>query len=339
MNPVSRRRVARRRLIAEWAARANRLFGGEAVAVRADASPDRELTGMAQANEPPARRLPFELLEAPPVALADPPPSNGKERLESPQGTGGTEGASMAELPTASLAGVESGAHAAPAEQPPAADSTPAEAGSPVETDSEEHLYQAARHAADQRDRVRAVKLYRQLLEKDPANLRARNNLALVLDQWGEHEEALEHLDRCRRQDPLSVEVLINRSAVLGALGRYVEAERDLLAVLDREPANAEAHFNLGVVTSRRGRWHDGVTHLRRAVELDGGQAAAYFYLGEALNHVDDLPGALQAYQRSVELKPSNPKALYGMGIVLDRMNRPDDAAPLYRRSRELTGK
>ena len=321
MNPISRRRVARRRLIAEWAVRANRLFGGEAAAADADYSEADEVVGEGPASVPPARRLPFELLDAPLVALADAPPPNGRG------------GVSMPEPSVVSQAAVEASAPSAPGERSPAAEPRP------VETDSEEHLYQAARHATEQRDPLRAVQLYRQLLEINPDHVRARNNLALVLDERGEHEEALEHLDRCRRQEPQGVEVLINRSAVLGALGQYAEAERDLLAVLNHEPSNAEAHFNLGLVTSRRGRWREAVAHLRRAIELDGGRAAAFYYLGEALNHVDDLPGALQAYQRSVELKPSNPKALYGMGMVLDRMNRPDDAAPLYRRSRELQGK
>jgi len=323
MNPISRRRVARRRLIAEWAARANRLFGGEAPAagteaVQTDADErSREPVG----SEAAARRLPFELLDPPAVASAEPPGSNG-------QGS-----ASVAEP-----AGVEPGsvgtALAAPVAEPP-----PAVEARAAETPPEEHLYQAARHAAEQRDPIRAAQLYRQVLEINPDHVRARNNLALVLDERGEHEEALEHLNRCRRQEPQSVELLINRSAVLGALGQYPEAERDLRTVLEREPSNPEAYFNLGLVASRRGRWREAVTHLRQAVELDGGQAAAYCYLGEALNHVDDLPGALQAYQRAVELKPTNPKALYGMGIVLDRMNRPDEAAPLYRRSRELKGK
>jgi Flp pilus assembly protein TadD len=319
MNPRSRRRVARRRLVAEWTARTNRLLAGETAAVVSYPAVVQD----GPADESPGRRLPFELLDAPPVALvlAGPPPSNGN-------GDG-----SMNTQSVEPESAVEAGPARTAAESPPAVEPPPAEVS------AEEHLYQAARHAAEQRDTLRAVQLYRQILTTDPANLRARNNLALVLDELGEHEEALEHLDHCRRQEPQNLEVLVNRSAVLGALGRYADAERDLQAVLGREPSNAAALFNLGVVTSRRGRWREGVTYLRRAVEIDGSRAAAYFYLGEALNHVDDLPGALEAYQRSVELKPGNPKALYGMGIVLDRMNRPEDAAPLYRRSRELQGK
>lgn len=317
MNRMSRRRVARRRLVAEWAARANRLFSGEPVAADALYSEADEAVGGGPGSEPAARRLPFELLDAPVVAPADPPRWNG------------TGGKSVPEPTLGSQTDAEAGPPTTPVERSPGVGT------SSVETDSEEPVFQAARHAAEERDWFRAAQLYRQLLEINPDHVRARNNLAVVLDQRGEHEEALEHLDRCRRQEPQSTEVLINRSAVLGALGQYAEAERDLLAVLDHQPSNAEAHFNLGLVTSRRGRWRDAVAHLRRATELDGDRAAAYFYLGEALNHVDDLPGALQAYQRSVELKPTNPKALYGMGIVLDRMNRPNDAAPLYRRSRE----
>jgi tetratricopeptide (TPR) repeat protein len=299
MNPATERRAARRRLMAEWAARAQRLLGTETEAARIEAQPPRasapaQGSETARAGEATAqpRRLPFELL---------------------PEAAGGL------------------GALQEPLEVQAAA------AGTSQERDEREMLRQAARDAAEQRDWARAGELYRQLLEADPGDVKARNNLALVLEAAGDHDGALAELDRCLALAPSSPDVLINRSAVLGSLGHYAEAERTLAVVLEQDPANADAYFNLGVVTSRRGRWREAVGYLRRAVELDGGRAAAHFYLGEALNKVDDLAGALQAYQRAAELHPTHARAWYGMGIVLDRMNRPEEAAPLYRRSRELS--
>ena len=204
---------------------------------------------------------------------------------------------------------------------------------------AEELLDRAASEALDRGEPMRAVGIYSELLKLNQKNVKARNNLALLLDQEGDHEGALEALDRCVSDEPANVQVLVNRGAILGSLTRYVEAEGDLREAVRLDPASADGHFNLGIVSVRRGLWAEAVPYLRRAVELDAGRAAAYFYLGEALNHVDDLQGALQSYQRATELQPTKAEYLYGLGIILDRLNRPDDAAQMYRRSREAAGR
>ena len=225
----------------------------------------------------------------------------------------------------------------------PSAVEAPAEAAAPAEPpapplpDPIEILYGEARDAADAGRTDDAKRMYRELLALHPTHVRARNNLALILDTEGNHQGALAELDRALDIEPENGTLLVNRGALLGAMGRYAAAERDLKKVLRVEPSHAEALFNLGVVMTKKGLWGEAVPHLRRAVELEPERAAAHYYLGEALNHVDDLAGALAAYQRAAELQPSNPRALYGLGIIYDRLARPDDAAQMYRRSREVS--
>lgn len=204
---------------------------------------------------------------------------------------------------------------------------------------AEELLEKAAREATERDEVQRAASIYEELLRINPRNVKARNNLALLLDRTGDREGALEALDRCLSDDPDCVQAKINRGAILASLARYREAERDLLAAVRQDSGNPEGHFNLGLLSIRKGLWADAVPYLRRSIELDASRPSAHYYLGEALNHVDDLQGAMQSYQRAAELQPTNPEALYGLGIVLDRLNRPDDAAQMYRRSRELAGR
>ena len=204
---------------------------------------------------------------------------------------------------------------------------------------TEDLLTRAAREAAERGDMHRALGIYRELLSLNPHNVRVRNNLALLLDKLGKHEDALEQLDLCLKHEASNAQVLINRGAVYGTIGRYPEAERDLRRALQIDTTNPEAHHNLGLVGIRKGLWSEAIPSLRRAIELDASRAPAYYYLGEALNHVDDLQGALQAYQRAAELQPKNAKAFYGIGIMLDRLNRPDEAAQMYRRSREIAAR
>jgi tetratricopeptide (TPR) repeat protein len=202
-----------------------------------------------------------------------------------------------------------------------------------------EDLDRAARDAALRGDVERATKLYRMLLNRRSDDLNARYKLALLLDQSGDHDEALELLDRCISHDPANVAMRVNRGSVLATVARYAEAESDLREAVALDPSHADGHFNLGLVEVRRGRWADAIPHLRRALELDSSNATAYFYLGEALNHVDDIYGALQAYERATELHPVNPAAFYGLGIVLDRLGRPEEATQMYRRSREMAAR
>jgi Flp pilus assembly protein TadD len=239
---------------------------------------------------------------------------------------------------TGSTAHGESGSEVRP-EELFGSDSVAASTGWPPEPATEELLERAAREAAERDEIQRATSIYEELLRISPNNVKARNNLALLLDREGDREGALEALDRCLNDDPDCVQAKINRGAILASLARYGEAERDLLAAVRQDSGNAEGHFNLGLLSIRKGLWADAVPYLRRSIELDASRSSAHYYLGEALNHVDDLQGAMQSYQRAAELQPTNPEALYGLGIVLDRLNRPDDAAQMYRRSRELAGR
>lgn len=200
----------------------------------------------------------------------------------------------------------------------------------------EELVVNAAGGAARRGEFDRAIAIYMELLDGQPEHLEARHALALLLEQAGRGEEAIEALDRCLDLAPDDPRFLTARGAVLCGLRRFAEADADLSRSLEADPSSVDTHFHYGVLQSRKGLWGDALPYLRRSVELDPGCAAAYLHLGDVLNHLDELPGALEAYQRSVELGPSNAKALYGLGVVYDRLNQPDEARTMYRRSREL---
>ncbi len=206
----------------------------------------------------------------------------------------------------------------------------------PPPRDPVEERFEEARAAADAGRRGDAIQAYRQILAQRPLHVRARNNLALLLETEGNTEAALAEYDRALDLEPDNPILLVNRGSLLGQMGRYAAAERDLKRVLRVEPSHVDGLFALGVVLTKKALWSEAVAPLRHVVELEPLRGPAHFYLGEALNHVDDLPGALAAYQRAAELMPEHPRALYGLGIVFDRMGRPDDAARMYRKSRDV---
>ncbi len=154
-----------------------------------------------------------------------------------------------------------------PPAPPPAPPSPPPAAAAPPEPApaSDDPLYVAAREATERGEIDRAAASYRDLLAREPQHVKARNNLALILDARGDRDGALAELDRALEIEPDNPALLLNRAAILGATVRYAAAQRDLQRVLRADPNSVEALFNLGIVLTRRGMWREGTDQLHRA--------------------------------------------------------------------------
>lgn len=183
----------------------------------------------------------------------------------------------------------------------------------------------------------RAMALYREILSRNPSNLKARNNLGVLFDELGQHELALEQFEAAERTDPENVEVLNNLGSTLGSMARYEAAERTLRHALRIEPGNIEVHASIGILAFRRGVYHQAEMELRWVCEQDPTHGPAFFYRGEALNRLGRVDEAMDALERAIVLQPTNGKAFYTLGILYDRKLMNEEAGVMYRRARELT--
>jgi tetratricopeptide (TPR) repeat protein len=182
----------------------------------------------------------------------------------------------------------------------------------------------------------KAVALYRELLASIPDHAEARLNLARLLEQHGDLDDAVRTLNTGLRTAADDADMLLLRGSLLGRLLRYREAEADLRAVLRTQPAHGPAHFELGQLFWRKGLASDAASHFSRSLEHHPENGRAFYYLAEALNLMGDLVGANAALERAIEATPGDGKVYHLRGRVLDRLGRPEDARQMYQRSREL---
>lgn len=212
------------------------------------------------------------------------------------------------------------------------------ESDSTPRTDTEIGFQEALRKLQSG-DSTGAIEGYRAVLEVDPGHLRARNNLAVLLDRTGYHEEAVAHLQAALELHPENPELLSNLGAALGALGRFDEAEDALRRALRLEPNGTHIRANLGILHFRRGLTEQAESELRWVCERDGDHASAHFYRGEALNQLGRVDEGLRVLERAVELQPTNARAYHLMGILYDRKGEPERASEMYRKARTLSSR
>jgi len=228
--------------------------------------------------------------------------------------------------------GVEEGRASTPS--PSDGEREPLETGVPTEL---ERLMARASESARAGRRHEAVEAYKGILALDARHVKARNNLAILLDATGDHEGALTQLRAALEWAPENLDVLSNLGAVLASLGRFEDAESRLRQALRIDPAHLDAQANLGILQYRRGLYQQAANELRKVCEKDPEHAMAHFYRGEALNRLGRVDEAVEVLERARDLTPENPRIYYLLGVLCDRQHRYDDAGRMYRRARELT--
>jgi len=200
-----------------------------------------------------------------------------------------------------------------------------------------EPLFEEAKREAGVGHLTEAAGLYRQVIEIDPTHVRAHNNLAVLVDQMGDHDVALEHLQAALELDPENAEVLANLGAVLAAHGSYDQAESHLRRASRLDPTSLDVRANMGLIYYRRGLYGQADQEFRWVCEQDSSHALAHFYRGEALNQLGRIDEALEVLSQASRLQPERPRTYYLMGIIYDKKNLCQEAAEMYRKARELS--
>jgi tetratricopeptide (TPR) repeat protein len=181
-----------------------------------------------------------------------------------------------------------------------------------------------------------AIELYLGILTVNPSNLKAHNNLGVLLDELKQFDAALEHFEAAERLAPENVEILANYASTLTSLARYDKAEELLRRAQRLAPDDVQVRLGIAILYFRRGLYGQAETELRWVCERDEANGVAFYYRGEALNRLGRFDEAAEAVGRAVELIPNDPRPFYTLGHLYDRRHQLEDAAEMYRRARRL---
>jgi predicted O-linked N-acetylglucosamine transferase (SPINDLY family) len=181
-----------------------------------------------------------------------------------------------------------------------------------------------------------AGEIYRRILQAEPDQAEAHNNLGVVLHAQGSLDEATACYRRAIAARPDLVEAHNNLANALQEQGERDAAIVEYRRAIDLRPDYPEAHNNLGAVLRARGFLDEALTCSRRAVELRPGMAEAHSNLADTLRDLGRTREAIACYQQALQLKPGLPAIHVNLGMALHDLGRLDDAAASYCRAIRL---
>ncbi|MEY2878572.1 MAG: hypothetical protein RLZZ15_952, partial [Verrucomicrobiota bacterium] len=178
--------------------------------------------------------------------------------------------------------------------------------------------------------------LWRDTVEKSPANPQALYNYGFALSRAGENSAAAAQWRATLREQPAHPAAADNLANTLVALGRTDEALRHYAAALRRLPDFSVLRANYGFVLLSLGRIPEAEAQLRLAVKQDPAYAAAHHNLAVLLDRTGRNAQALAAFATALRLLPDYALAHHNLGIALARAGRIDEAAKHFRTAARL---
>jgi tetratricopeptide (TPR) repeat protein len=168
-----------------------------------------------------------------------------------------------------------------------------------------------------------------------PDSVHAHNNLGVAL-RTRDPERALTHLRRAVELDPEFAEARVNLASVLLDRGQTDEAQRALDAALALEPRDAATHFRVGSALLQHGRLDEAASHFETTLALDPTHVGARNSLGVVRLRKGDPKAALAFFRDVLEREPDDADARSNLGTALVRLGRTDEGLRELVRALEL---
>ena len=157
-----------------------------------------------------------------------------------------------------------------------------------------------------------AVKNFREVVEKDPANAAAHLDLATSYSRLNRLNEALREaqaaIAAASDAGSASEHIVIPAKEMVAAIrvhnAEYDQARAEYTSLLAIAPNDYEAHYNLAWLDSREGHTSEAFVHLQAAVKSNPASATAHNALGSIYLQRKDLEPAGKEFAEAARLDP-----------------------------------
>jgi len=177
-----------------------------------------------------------------------------------------------------------------------------------------------------------AAGLFKQVIELDPANSNAHNELGVTCVRMGRLEESLASFQTAINISPGFVEARYNLGTQYFKLARFEEAIHELTETVRIEPGHANAWNNLGVALARVDRHRDAISAYRSALQIRPAWPETLVLIAISMFEVSPAD-AIAPLKEAVRLDPYEADALNSLGVVYSKIGKTREAMQSFRQA------
>jgi Flp pilus assembly protein TadD len=176
--------------------------------------------------------------------------------------------------------------------------------------------HDAAEVLAESGDTAAMEAAYREILETDPEDIKARLGYATALSWQGKYQQAEVQFASVLEQQPDNLEALIGRGYNFAWNKQFDLAEQQFRQAAELAPDNIGAQKGLGFTYLWSGRPAEALEVFEPLEPIVPDDAELHAAIGQAhldLNHLDD---AEESFQQALILAPGRPDAAGGLALI-----------------------
>jgi tetratricopeptide (TPR) repeat protein len=191
--------------------------------------------------------------------------------------------------------------------------------------------------AFESKDLKNSVALYEKLLEIEPNNRYALNNIAVALIDLNLYSKAIIYLNKAieiNDQDALS---FANRANAYNQLGELRKALEDAETAIKIDPKLEWAYSVKGNILTKNHRFDDAKDTLSKAIELNPESPSAYFLRGYLHEEIEMYSDSINDYLKAIELGFKNLPLIYNnLAVAYRRLRQFDKAVEFIKKARSI---
>lgn len=206
---------------------------------------------------------------------------------------------------------------------------------------------------------IEAENIYRKILDIDPNNFYALHYLGVLHFQYGNHDKAIEFINKALiahpdahacynlglayqgkklfnkaissyqnalKLNPKMADAYVNLAIIYKEKMQLEKAIRCLKEAIKINPNHIEAYNNLGIIFRIKGQLEKAIEYYKRALQLNPNYALILLNLAIALQEIGQIEEAIEYYKKSLRFKPDSPEILYNLGTAYMEQGKQKEA-------------
>ena len=180
------------------------------------------------------------------------------------------------------------------------------------------------------------LRLYQEVLRRQPDNLRLRYRFAVRLREIQNYDDALEQLSGVIKQNPDFVDAHQLMGLLYGQLGKAELAASAFQEVLTRQPHHQEALFGLGLVLSELNRTEEAAAQYEKLLGIAPEHAGAHYRLALLLRDSGQHEEAVRHLKQVLSARGPTAMAHHELGVTLLQLQRPAEGVAHFEKAIQI---